>query len=202
LESGTNQAGGDLEIAGQRISVKTVTFRGAKEPRLRFDRVAVGLVKRLQRALSKSVPGRNTVVVTVTAPIRQDSKTTVELEEAIRGLLAARRSQLKTSIHGNRIGVRVLKGGGPRIPKVVGFVHNPEPDPEVLVDVTRKLLMCMGSGKRAATGGCWLVIANQDRLAPLRTVWQVCSALRAWAVFTRIVIVESKGVRVLLRAGG
>jgi hypothetical protein len=81
------------------------------EPRLRFDRVAVGLVARLQASLSRTVPDGKTVVVTVTAPIRQDSKTGTLLEAKLRELLAAQRAWLKSTIRGNRIEVRVLKGG-------------------------------------------------------------------------------------------
>lgn len=87
-----------VKIAGRRIAIKAVTFAGVKEPRLRFDRTAVGLVRRLQAALSKSVPDRKTVIVTITAPIRQDSKTGVVLEDKIRQLLAASRAQLKATI--------------------------------------------------------------------------------------------------------
>lgn len=186
-----------VKIAGRRIAITAVTFGGVKEPRLRFDRTAVGLVRRLQAALSKSVPDRKTVIVTITAPIRQDSKTGVVLEDKIRQLLAARRAQLKATIHGNRIQVCVLEGGTSQTSKLVGFVHNPEPDPAVLFDVTRFLLTCIGSGKRPPTRDRWLVIANQDGLVPVETVRQVCLALRARTVFKRIFLAESEGVRVL-----
>lgn len=186
-----------VKIAGRRIAIKAVTFGGVKEPRLRFDRTAVGLVRRLHAALSKSVPDRKTVIVTITAPIRQDSKTGVVLEDKIRQLLAASRAQLKATIYGNRIQVCVLEGGNSQTSKLVGFVHNPEPDPAVLFDVTRFLLTCIGSGKRPPTRDRWLVIANQDGLVPVETVRQVCLALRARTVFKRIFLAESEGVRVL-----
>lgn len=195
--SARSQAVTYVKIAGRRIAIKAVTFAGVKEPRLRFDRTAVGLVRRLQAALSKSVPDRKTVIVTITAPIRQDSKTGVVLEDKIRQLLAASRAQLKATIYGNRIQVCVLKGGNSQTSKLVGFVHNPEPDPAVLFDVTRFLLTCIGSGKRPPTRDRWLVIANQDGLVPVETVRQVCLALRARTVFKRIFLAESEGVRVL-----
>src|SRR6266853_3438510 len=109
-----SQASTYLKNAGRRVAVKAITFRGVKEPRLRFDRTAVGLVRRLQATLAKSVPEGKTVIVTITAPIRQDSKTGVVLEDKIRELLATRRAQLKATIHGNRIQVRVLTGGATR----------------------------------------------------------------------------------------
>ena len=186
-----------LKIAGRRVAVNVMTFAGVQEPRLRFDRVALGLVRRLQASVSKSVPEAKAVIVTVTAPIRQASKTGAALEERIRELLAAGRAQLKATIHGNRIQVRVLQGGARRTSKLMGFVHNPKPDPSVLFDVTHSLLDCIGSGKRPPRGDRWLIIANQDGLAPVETVRQVCLALRARTVFKRILLEEGEGVRVL-----
>jgi len=164
---------------------------------LRFDKTAVGLVRRLQAALAKSVPDGKTVIVTITAPIRQDSKTGAALQDRIRELLAARRAQLKATIHQNRIQVRVLKGGTSRTSRLIGFVHNREPDPSLLFDVTRTLLARMRSGKRAPTADRWLIIANQDGLAPVETVRQVCLALGARTVFKRILLAERAGLRVL-----
>ena len=182
-------------VGGKRIAVKAMTFRGVQEPRLRFDRTAVGLVRRLQATLAKAVPDGKTVIVTITAPIRQDSKTGVVLAERIRQLLATRRTQLKATIHGNRIQVRVLKGGSGRTSKLIGFVHNPAPNPAGLFDVTRSLLACMGSDKWPPKGDRWLSIANPDGLAPIETVRQVCLALRARTFFKRILVAESEGVR-------
>lgn len=193
----SSQAVTYVKIFGRRIASRAVTFGGVKEPRLRFDRTAVGLVRRLQAALSKSVPDGNTVVVTITAPIRQDSKTGVVLDNKIRELLATRRAQLKATIYGNRIQVRLLKGGTRQTSKLVGFVHNPEPGPAVLFDVTRFLLACIGPGKRTPTRDRWLVIANQDGLVPVETVRHVCLALRARTVFKRIFLAESERVKVL-----
>jgi hypothetical protein len=176
-----------INFAGRRVAVDVVSFRGAREPRLRFDKVAIGLVRRLQASLSKSVPAGRTVIVTITAPIRQDSRTGSVLTDRVRGLLAARRTQLRATIHGNRIQVRVLKGGSRATAKLIGFVHNPRPGPAVLFDVTRSLLACMGSGERPPTGERWLVIAREHPPAPSETVRRVCSALRARTVFKRIV---------------
>jgi hypothetical protein len=192
-----SQASTYAKIAGRRVAVNVVTFRRVQEPRLRFDRVAIELVRRLQASLSKSVPDDKTVIVTITAPIRQDSKTGAALQNRIRELLAARRTQLKATIYGNRIQVRVLKGGASRTSKLIGFVHNPKPDPLVLFNVARSLLASIGSGKRPLRGDRWLIIANQDRLAPFETVRQVCLALRARTVFKRILLAESEGARVL-----
>lgn len=186
-----------VKIAGRRIAIKAVAFSGVKEPRLRFDRVAVGLIARLQAALSKSVPDGKTVIVTITAPIWKDSKTREVLEGKIRELLAARRAQFKATINGNRIRVCVLEGGTSQTAKLVGFVHNPQPDPKMLFDVTRFLLTSIASGKRHPGRDRWLVMANQNGLVPVKTVRQVCVALRARAVCKRIFLADGEGVRAL-----
>jgi hypothetical protein len=169
------------------------------EPRLRFDKVAVGLVQRLQANISKSVPKGMTVIVTITAPIRQDSSTRAILEHRLRELLAAQRAGLNTTILGNRIGVRVLTGGKSGTPKLIGFVHNPKPDPALLFDAARSLLACMGSGRRSPTGGLCLLIDNQDGLSPLKTYQHVCSALGAWSFFRRILVANPGGAMTTLR---
>jgi hypothetical protein len=185
-----------LKVADKRIAVDVMTTRSRSrvaEPRLRFDRVAVGLIARLQATVSRSVPYGMTLVVTITAPIRQDSKTGATLEEKLRELLAARRAGLKTVIHGNRTEVRVLKGGTGQTSRLIGFVHNPEPGQAMLFDVTRSLLARMRSGKRSPTRDRWLVIDNQDGLSPVKTYCHVCSALHAWTVFKRILVAEPSG---------
>jgi hypothetical protein len=141
------------------------------------------------------VPDGRTVVVTITAPIWKDSKTGLVLEDKIRKLLATGRAQLKTTINGNRIQVRVLEGGTRQTSKLIGFVHNPKPDPAVLFDITRFLLACIGSGKGRSTGGRRLAIANQDGLGPVKTLRQVCLALRARWVLKRILLAEGEGIR-------
>jgi hypothetical protein len=66
-----------LTIARKRIAVEVTTTkqriadRGALTiPRPRFDRVALRFVRRLQEALSASVPDGRTLILTITAPIR------------------------------------------------------------------------------------------------------------------------------------
>jgi hypothetical protein len=151
----------------------------------------VGFVSRLQAALAASVPDGKTVMVTITAPLRQDSKTGAVLQDRIGHLLASGRTQLKTRVYGNRIQVRVLKGGASRTPKLVGFVHNPKPDPALLFEVASCLLACMGSARQS--GDRWLIIANQDGLVPVATLRQVLRALRAETIFQAILLAEREG---------
>jgi hypothetical protein len=186
-----------IKIRGTRVSVNVLTLRGGQEPRLRFDRVAIGLVRRVQASLSPSVPDGKTVIVTVTAPIRQDSRTGTALEDRIRELLAARRSELTATIHGNRIRVRALDGGARGTAKLIGFVHNPTPDAALLFDVTRSMLACMGPEAQTPRGERWLVIASTEGRAPVETVRQVSLALGARTVFKRILLADGDGVSVL-----
>lgn len=180
-----SQGSGYLEIDGRRVEIKATEFKGGREPRLRFDRTAVGLVRRLQANLAKSVPDGKTLIVTITAPIRQDSRTGAAIEDKIRSLFATRRSQLKALIYGNRVQVQILKGGGSRTSKLIGFVHNPEPSPRLLFEVTRFLLARVGSNTRLPRGESWLGIADKDGRVPIETLRQVRRALRARTVFRR-----------------
>ena len=186
-----------VKKARERAAVDVMTFRGVKEPRLRFDRTAVGLVGRLRASCARFVPEGKTLIVTITAPIRQDFKTGLALGDKIQRLLATRREQLKATIYGNRIQARVLEGGSGRTPRLIGFVHNPRPNPAALFDVTRSVLACIGSRKRSPRAKRWLILDNQDGLAPAETFRQVCRALRARSVFKRILLAERESVKAL-----
>jgi len=184
-----------LRISGRRVAVITVTVRAAADPRLRFDRVATALIRRLQVSLAPAVPRGRTVVVTVTAPIRQDSRTAAALEARIPALLAAGRERLSTRIFGNMVQVRVLSGGAPRSPRLIGFVHNPKPDASILFDACRAVLQAMGAGQRRAGRERWLIIASEGGAAPCATVRQVCVALGAGTIFKRILRAQLERLR-------
>ena len=104
---------------------------------LRFDKVAKRFVSDLQIALRESVPGGKTIVFTITAPIRQPSKTAAELEEKIRVRLARRPAKMDFSdaIYENRICVRLMSGES--VSKVVGYVHNADIDTDSLFEMAR-----------------------------------------------------------------
>jgi hypothetical protein len=167
---------------------------------LRFDRVALRFIKGLQVALHEAVPGGETVILTITAPIRLPSKTATTLEDKIRNRLAHRSAQLdlRDTIHGNQIRVRLVKSGATRASKVIGFVHNPDSDPEVLLGMTHSLLERIGAA--AATpvpagfaGDRWLVIINESGLSQGETYRQICSQLAIPTDFKKIVMVLADG---------
>src|SRR5262245_42744840 len=161
-------ADASLTLAGKRIALEVVTIgphavRACRtmNPRLRLDKVALGVVHRLRASLQGSVPHGRTIVVTITAPIRLASKTAAAMAERIRrrleGAAAAGRSTHR--IHGNTIQIWILKGGTAMTSKLVGFVHNPDADPRILIEVTRALLAAIAAQRRAAasrSGARWL----------------------------------------------
>jgi hypothetical protein len=208
LEQGGGPGNACLTVAGKRIALvaSAIESRAAlrakvTRPRLRFDRVALGLVARLRTALYGSVPDGQTVIVTITAPIRVPSKTAIALEERIRKLVTRRAApaRLRDKIHGNEIQVHLLKGGTDRTAKLSGFVHNPDSDPTILIDVARSLLARIGSGERTPNGR-WLVIATEDGSALIETCRQVCSQLDLRAAFAQTLVVLRSGRVVTLRA--
>lgn len=109
---------------------------------LRFDKVAVALIARLQRALRDDVPNGMTLLFAVTAPIRVPGKTAAELTDRLRVWLAGRNAPAATryTIGGNVIRVSVVSGRQKREPNVRGFVHNPDVDVKALFDDAQELL--------------------------------------------------------------
>ena len=143
-----------LTLARKHVAVhrRTVSRHGTghgKEikPRLRFDKVVVRLMEHLQGSLGEIVPEGTTVLLAVTAPIRLASKTAAALEEKIQTLLKQRSTARdeKATIHGNRVRIRVLRDQSRRVPRMIGFVHNPETDPLLLFSMTGELLELSGA---------------------------------------------------------
>src|SRR6516162_3717724 len=197
----TDPAGPRLTLAGKRtaLAVACIDSRPAArakttDPRLRFDRVALRLVADLRTALGGSVPPGHTVLVTITAPIRLPARTAAAIEEKIRKLVATRAApaRLTGTIHGNEIQVHLLKGGTGRTARLIGFVHNPDSDPTILIDVARSLLARLGAGEPRAPHR-WLVVASGDGPVPIEACRQVCSQLGVRRVFEQTLVVLPGG---------
>ena len=168
-----------LTIAGKRIAVEVTTTKlriaergGLTKPRLRFDRVALGFVRRLQAAP----------------------------EDNIRTYLARQSAQgeAKHTIHGNQIRVRLVKGGSRRTTKVIGFVHNPDSDPDGLFDITLSLIERIGAKARTGAPASsaddrWLVLAGDDRFSYIEPYRHVCSQLSIPTGFKKILVVLADG---------
>ena len=210
-EGGGSRSDGYLAIEGKRIAIEVSILKqgivGRDKPRLRFDRVVLSLARRLQSNLRDTVPDGKAVIVTVTAPIRVPSKTAVVLEEDVRSCLLRQsaRVEVAASINGNRTRIRVVRGVPSGASKVIVFVHNPETDADVLLDVTQSMLECLGeaAGKiapRRSAGDRWLVIANDRGLSHMDTYRQVYSQLSISTDFKRILMVLG-GARVEALSG-
>jgi hypothetical protein len=204
LEHGADPRDAYLIIAGKRIAVEVTAPRVGlprrsrpKPPRLRFDRVVVGLLGRLRAALTERVPQGATAVVTITAPIRLASRTGAILEEMIGALLRARSASrpLRKTVNGNQIRVQILRSGGTSTSPLAGFVHNRDSDPGVLFDLTRALLRTVSTqhGRPGFSGDRWLVIATEREPAWIPTYRHACAELFARADFQRIVLVSAAG---------
>jgi len=196
-----------LTIARKRIAVEVTTTKrrladrgGLMKPRLRFDRVALRFVRRLQDALSASVPDGRTLILTITAPIRVPAKTAAALEDNIWTYLARQSApgEAKYAILGNQIRVRLVKGGSRRTAKVIGFVHNPDSDPDVLLDITHSLIERIGAKARngapaGSAGDRWLVLAGEVPHSHIEPYRHACSQLSIPTDFTKILMVLADG---------
>jgi hypothetical protein len=191
--------GASLTIAGKRIAVDVATLKAGQgetaKIRLRFDKVVIRLMDRLQAALGEIVPDGTTVLLTVTAPIRLASKTASVLEDKVQALLG-RRSPVRDeedTIQGNRVRIRLSRHGSERAPKLIGFVHNPDSDPLRLLDVTSELLALIGSEAGRRAGDRWLVVASAGGAAYLDAYRYIVSQLRTATDFTKILMVLGDG---------
>jgi hypothetical protein len=202
-----------LRVAGKRVAVDITTFkrRGARlshaaKPGLRFDKVATRLMERLQATLVKTVPDGMTVLLTITAPIRLPSKTAASLEAKIQTLLGrgSPGRDEKDTIHGNSVRIRLLRDESERAPKMIGFVHNSDTDPLLLLNMTRELLELVGAeaGRRAPglAGDRWLVVITARGISCLEAYRYIYSKLHMTTDFKKILMVFDDG-RVGMLAG-
>jgi hypothetical protein len=114
-------------------------------PRLRFDRVALRMVRDLQYALADVPPARAVLVVTVTAPIRLPGSTVAQLDARLHGPL---RRNFDAMVGGNRVRARILRCAVGGAPRVIVFVHNPEPAPPRLFKLVAACLSSLPRGPR------------------------------------------------------
>lgn len=205
-EMGSDPPDAYLMVAGKRVAVDIATLKrrgtgqaSAAKPRLRFDKVATRLMERLQATLGETVPDGMTVLLTITAPICLPSKTAAALEDKIRTLLGRGlpgRDE-KDTIHENRVQIRLMRDESERAPKMIGFVHNSESDPLLLLDMTRELLELIGAeaGRRAPmlADDRWLIVISAGGISSLEAYRCIYSQLRMATGFKKIVMVFGDG---------
>jgi hypothetical protein len=193
-------------VAGKRVAIEIAALKlritgknNAAKPGVRSDKVATRLIKRLRAALGESVPDGTTVLLTVTAPIRLPSKTGTSLENKIQMLLGRRSPDRaeKDTIHGNRVQIRLLRDGSEQAPKLIGFVHNSDSDPLLLLNMTREFLELIGAktGRRGAklAGERWLVVTSAAGISCLEAYRHIYSQLRMATAFKKILMVFGDG---------
>lgn len=201
-EAGNAAHGLHLEIGRKRIGVAIVAIKMkppsvARAPRLRFDRVVLRLVGDVKETLRADAPDGRALVFTLSAPIRLASKTATAIEEKARSLLArAPRAEIKADIHGNRVRIRCFTHGIRGAAKVIGFVHNPDTDPALLMALTESLIVGLGAAARTratSSASRWLVIASDLPPFLAQTCRHVFEQLSLPMPFERIVMVFGGG---------
>jgi hypothetical protein len=117
----------------------------AAKLRLRFDKVALRVVRGLKAALASVIPEGQAVVFAISAPIRLPAKTETALDNMVRsGPRDPRRHEI---VHGNKVQIRWLSDVPKHMPKVLAFVHSVEVDAGVILAlVEARLLKPNGDG--------------------------------------------------------
>ena len=105
--------------------------------RLRFDRVALRLLESVKSGVGPMLTAEESVAFTVTAPIRLPARTSAALQEQLREL---RTQELSTTINGNAICARKIKNTSTDAPRVIGFVHNPGVNADLILDLAEAAL--------------------------------------------------------------
>ena len=212
-EKGSDPPDAYLMVAGKRVAVDITTLKrrgtcqgNADTLPLRFDKVATRLIDRLQATLGETVPYGMTVLLTITAPIRLPSRTAAALEDKIQTLLGrgSPGRDKEDTIRGNRVQIRLLRHESERAPKMIGFVHNSDSDPLLLLNMTRELLelISAGAGRRATglAGDRWLVVISAGGISSLEAYRYIYSQLRMATDFKKILMAFGDG-RVEVLAG-
>ena len=111
----------------------------AAKIKLRFDKVVRRLSGDLKATLAGVLPEGQSVIITVTAPIKHPAKTAETLENIVRDGLA--HGELRKTIHGNKVRVRPVTHVATNMPKVLAFVHSTESDAGLIVNIAESRLL-------------------------------------------------------------
>jgi len=90
---------------------------------LRFDKVALRLIDGLKAGVVQILPEDQSILFTVTAPIKHPAKTSAALQEVLRDLPDG---EFRKTINGNEVRAGKVDTVLTGMPRVMGFVHNPE----------------------------------------------------------------------------
>jgi hypothetical protein len=78
------------------------------------------------------LPQGQSIIFAVTAPIKDPAKTIATLSCLLPNVPAG---GLRTTVHGNHVYARRVTRASTKMPRVMGFVHNPEPDAGRILDL-------------------------------------------------------------------
>jgi hypothetical protein len=111
----------------------------AAKIRLRSDKSVLRLVNSLKAALAEVVPEGQAVIFTVTAPIKRRAKTAAALESLVRSGLPS--GEVRNTIQDNEVRLIRVTGVAAHVPRVIGFVHNPESDAGLILALAESQLL-------------------------------------------------------------
>ena len=121
------------------IEREIVAALRAAKLRPRFDKVALRVVGRLKAALASVVPEGETVIFTISAPIRLPGETAAALETMARS--GSREALRREVIHGAAVRIRRLEGAAKPMPRVLAFVHSDPSDAEAILALAEARLL-------------------------------------------------------------
>jgi hypothetical protein len=97
--------------------------------------VALRVVEGVRAGLAREAPDGGVVVFAITAPIRHPAKT---IDALVRLLAALPDAGLRTVVHGNTVHACRFSGASDGVAGVFGFVHNPDCDGGLVLDLARQ----------------------------------------------------------------
>jgi hypothetical protein len=191
-----------LVLDGRLIALEIVALgqKAARDdsvrPRLRFDRVVLRLFADLRAAVSDVIAQDQAVIVTVTAPVRMGGKTAEAIADRIRG--GHRRGDVNATIHGNQVQLRRIARVPKQMPKLIGFVHNPETDPGPILNLMQAMLRGIGEAMLqrkagSATRERWLILSNPNGHLHADTYRRIWEQIAIPSGFAKILVVLPGG---------
>lgn len=104
---------------------------------LRFDKVVVRLLSNIRDSVTEDIPGKTSVLFTITAPIKLPSKTESEVRRHIDESLnhKGKYSEQALTVFQNKVLIRKIKVPITQSIKFAGFVHNQNSNPKQLLDL-------------------------------------------------------------------
>ena len=133
-----------MDMTHRQIAEAVAAVGGTTVSRLglRLDRVVVRVLDRLRRGVDGKPRADWGVVLTLTAPLHAPNKLVKVMEQEIAALLqdgciGAERSVV---LHGGRARLRLVEHAAAPGCGLLGFVHNPDVDPAMIMDLAERWL--------------------------------------------------------------